>query len=180
MLIGESVAMFVSLGRGLRWRFRMEDVSKLAEATHERAALLTRFREPFARALEVFLDELRRQGFLQIPDDCDAEDDLATSWDELPNGLQKKFEAEIDRNNALMAARKLDPIEFTEDSPAIAVANRLKWVAHEKGVSQKELAKRLGVSPSVVNKVFKDPDRSKVATLRRVAEALGVDLHAII
>jgi len=37
-------------------------------------------------------------------------------------------------------------------------------------MSQKQFAKMLGVTPAVINRVPKKPDRSKVATLRRTAE----------
>ena len=71
-------------------------------------------------------------------------------------------------------------MDFTEDSPAQAAASRLRRVAKEQGVTQQELAKRLGVTPAVISRVFKIPNRSKVDTLRRIADALGVELVEIV
>lgn len=59
-------------------------------------------------------------------------------------------------------------------------AGRLKWLADQLGLTQKEIARRIGVSPVVVNRVFKDPDRSTVATLRRIAAAMGLRLSTLI
>jgi len=74
-----------------------------------------------------------------------------------------------ERNDALAKAGNLKVIEFTADSPAEAAAGRLKRIARERGIS-----------PAAVNRVFKRPDRSKVATLRKIAAAMGVALHELI
>jgi len=86
----------------------------------------------------------------------------------------------MEKNDELVAAGKLEAVEFSADSPAALAASRLGRVARAKGVSQKELAERLGVSASFISKVFKQPDRSKVATLRKIAEALGVEVREIV
>jgi DNA-binding phage protein len=129
--------------------------------------------EPFAKALAVFIREVLRA-------EQRAEAGPAPSWQELPAVLRRELSAEMEKNDELLAARKLQAIEFTEDSPAALVASRLGRVARAKGVSQKELAERLGVSPSFISKVFKQPDRSKVATLRKIAEALSVEVREIV
>lgn len=58
--------------------------------------------------------------------------------------------------------------------------NRLQHLLHQKGMTQAALARKLGVSPAVVNRVLKRPDRSMVATLRRIAAALQAELWEII
>jgi len=85
-----------------------------------------------------------------------------------------------EENEALAKAGKLKVGEFTADSPAEAAAGRLKRIARERGISQKAIATKLGVTPAAVNRVFKRPDRSKVATLRKIAAAMGVALHELI
>ncbi|MEW6249342.1 MAG: helix-turn-helix transcriptional regulator [Planctomycetota bacterium] len=46
------------------------------------------------------------------------------------------------------------------------VHRRLRRVLKAKGMKQSELARRLGVSPVVVSRVLKNPERSTGATLR--------------
>lgn len=59
-------------------------------------------------------------------------------------------------------------------------AARLKWLAFQLDLTQKEIAKRVGVSPVVINRIFKNPDRSTVATLRKIAKAMNVTLFELI
>lgn len=77
----------------------------------------------------------------------------------------------------LRASRRRNPIFVTDDetAPRFAAA-RLKWLAFQLGLTQKEIARRVGVSPVVINRIFKNPDRSTVATLRKIAKAMGVKL----
>ena len=58
--------------------------------------------------------------------------------------------------------------------------NRLQLLLKQKGMTQAALARKLGVSPAVVNRVLKRPDRSMVATLRKIAAALHAELWEII
>jgi len=69
---------------------------------------------------------------------------------------------------------------FDEGARARFAASRLKWLAFQLNLTQKEIARRVGVSPVVINRIFKDPDRSSVATLRKVAKAMGVKLIELI
>jgi len=144
--------------------------------------LLSCFGGPFARALAVFLEELAQSGVLSSnPSQSNSpEKNLPASWDQLPEGLRRELEAEIRQNNEHLNSGEIEAMPFTSGSTTVAVANRLRQVAQSKKVSQKELARRLEVSPSVISKVFKNPDRSTVRTLKRIAKALGVELHAII
>jgi transcriptional regulator with XRE-family HTH domain len=59
-------------------------------------------------------------------------------------------------------------------------SDRLKWLAAQLDLTQKEIAKRVGVSAVVINRIFKNPDRSSVATLRKIAKAMGVKLTELI
>ena len=134
--------------------------------------LLDRLGEPFAKALAVFIREVLRT-------EQTAEGGPAPSWRELPVALRHESVLRWKRTTSCWP-RKLRPVEFTDDSPAALAAGRLGRVARAKGISQKELAERVGVSPSFISKVFKQPDRSKVATLRKIAEALSVELREIV
>lgn len=63
--------------------------------------------------------------------------------------------------------------------PRLAAA-RLQWLAFQLDLTQKEIARRVGVSPVVINRIFKNPDRSTVATLRKIAKAMNVKLVELI
>lgn len=152
----------------------------------EQAAPLAEFGVAFAKGLAAFLAELQRRGMLQ-PGKCavgdaarPAADEPPADWSQLPVDLRRQFEDELARNRTAHASGELSPIEFDEAGVPTAIANRLRQVADVRGVTQKELAQRLNVSPSVINKVFRHPERSKLTTLRKLAAALNVDLRDII
>lgn len=56
-----------------------------------------------------------------------------------------------------------------------ALAESIKAVMAEHGVTQRELAKRLGTHPVVVNSTIHNPN-VKVSTLQRYAAAIGCTL----
>ena len=56
-----------------------------------------------------------------------------------------------------------------------ALAESIKAVMAEHGVTQRELAKRLGTHPVVVNSTIHNPN-VKVSTLQRYADAIGCTL----
>lgn len=102
------------------------------------------------------------------------------SFEQVEPVLRARLNALVDRQEAALRAGKLEVMEWTDDSAPQAAARRLWRVAKERGISQKTLAAKLGVTPAVISRVFKNPDRSKVATLRKIAKAIGVELYEII
>lgn len=86
------------------------------------------------------------------------------------------YDPEIERLKKLQAAGKLKTVAMDEDFAAEYNARRIRWRAEELGLTQREIARRVGVSPVVINRIFKNPDRSTVATLRKIAKAMGVKL----
>ena len=64
-----------------------------------------------------------------------------------------------------------------EVDPQIAVAIALRWARQEAGLTQGQLASRIGISQQQVAKLERPEANPSVATLRKVAEALGVRLH---
>lgn len=56
-----------------------------------------------------------------------------------------------------------------------ALAESIKAVMAEHGITQRELAKRLGTHPVVVNSTIHNPN-VKVSTLQRYADAIGCTL----
>lgn len=76
-------------------------------------------------------------------------------------------------------ARKNKPAAYVELTPRVArevTGIHLRRLVRARGMTQKDLASRLGVNPSVITRVFARPDRARVETLQRIADALGVPL----
>jgi ribosome-binding protein aMBF1 (putative translation factor) len=60
--------------------------------------------------------------------------------------------------------------------PVLAVRLQLRWARQDAGLSQSQLAKRVGVSRQQVS-LLESPDANlTVSTLKRIAEALGMEL----
>ncbi len=136
---------------------------------------------PFAKAFAVFIKELLNSGLWS---DIGKKNVVTlnnipwNSWLDLPEELRNEFEREIRQNNEMLKRGEIGSLELNDECIAIsATANRLKQVLKEKGMSQKELANRLDVSPSFISKVLKNPDRSTVKTLRSIAKAIDVELN---
>jgi DNA-binding Xre family transcriptional regulator len=158
----------------------MSGVSKPIDQSDMRD-FLEQFGVPFARALGTFVREVLEGQNVPAEDGTKGSEIVAPQeWSQLPASVRQHFEATIQRNNELLKSGTLQSFEFTEEAPALGLANRLKAVAKQKGVSQQKLAERLKVSPSFVSKVLKNPDRSQLSTLRRIAEALGVELRDVL
>lgn len=48
------------------------------------------------------------------------------------------------------------------------------------GLTQTQLAKKLGVPQSQISRIERNPDRTTVRTLKKIAKALGVDVSALV
>lgn len=134
------------------------------------------FRKAFERAVEAALPLLQ-------PDRSsvsELEARLPRSWDELPEAYRKTVEKEIEEGEKRIADGTQKVMVLTEADIAARIAAGLKEVLRAKRVSQSELARRLGVSPSVITKILRNPERSQLSTLYRITQALEVDLHAVV
>lgn len=135
---------------------------------------MDRYAEPFARALAVFVKEMAktesREGVVADHERDSLDDD----------DLEPQIAEIVKHNDRLAAAGQLDSLVLDEDAISKAVATRIRWVMNEQGVSQRQLAEQIGVSSSVISRVLKNPDRSKVETIRRIAEALDIELREIL
>ncbi len=63
--------------------------------------------------------------------------------------------------------------------PPPAVNISIRRIRESAGITQAELARRLGVSQSLVNRWESPAGRPQVATLQRIADALGLNLSVI-
>lgn len=143
-------------------------------------AIFKRFSEPFAHALAVFVRESCQAGLFAEAEGRDKNAGNQQSTDPLQKHLDQLLARSIKENDRLAKSGKLASVEVTADSASKVVATRLRWIIKERGLSQTELAKKVGVAPPVISRLLRNPDRSRVATLRKIAEALDVDLHNIL
>jgi len=142
--------------------------------------IMQRYAEPFARALAVFVQELSKSdagGPLHRDADLACSADTAAEGDD--EALMKELARAIAENDALEKAGKLEVLEINQDTASKAVAGRLRWIIRDRGLTQKQLAAKIGVTPGRISHVLRNPDRSKVDTLRKLARALDIDLRQI-
>ena len=62
-------------------------------------------------------------------------------------------------------------------APQLAVAVTLRWARQDAGLTQAELARRVGVSQQQVAKLERPGANPSIATLRKLADALGVRIE---
>ena len=70
-------------------------------------------------------------------------------------------------------------IDF-EDFAAQLAADRIVEARKARKMTQKALAAKLGVPQSQISRIERNPDRTTVRTLKKIAKALGVDVSALI
>jgi len=157
-------------------------------ATGHRESGITeeRYVAAFAKGLAVFLRELgmppssNSSNGATAPTHCD---DLPPhyvndEWDE--EEILQEFQENVQRNEALAKAGKLKSIRVTDDMVARELAPRLRAIIRARGLTQKALAEKLGVSPARISAVLKRPNKMKLDTLRRIADALGIGVREIV
>ncbi|MCL2646526.1 MAG: helix-turn-helix transcriptional regulator [Phycisphaerales bacterium] len=132
-------------------------------------ALTDELADPFAKALATFVRET-----------AGATDSTKTLIEKLQSSkaLQKASRQHIaqlqkEHRQAKKEGRATERLEFVDiPEPKPTLQNLVR----QKGITQKELAKRTGMDAAMVSRVLKDPNRSKLATVKRIAHALGVRL----
>jgi DNA-binding XRE family transcriptional regulator len=83
------------------------------------------------------------------------------------------------------AIRKLDRADETEwidwdDLKLEFAAERIVAARKAKRLTQKQLGAKLGLPQSQISRIERNPDRTTVRTLKRIARALGVDVSALV
>lgn len=142
--------------------------------------LMMQVSESFARAYAILVKELSDNFENQELLKKKVVDAPWDTWDDLPKALRDEFEKEIKKNDALLEKGEISSFHFDANGVAVISANYLKQLLAEKNISQKELAQRMHVSASHISKVLKDPTRSTVKTLQKIAKAIGVDLKLVV
>ncbi|MCK4340232.1 MAG: helix-turn-helix transcriptional regulator [Phycisphaerae bacterium] len=75
------------------------------------------------------------------------------------------------------------PDAQTDDDATVrarVVRNKLLQALRKQGWSQAELARRMGVSATVISRIFRKPERCKITTLRKVSGKLKVHVSDLI
>lgn len=62
----------------------------------------------------------------------------------------------------------------------VMIAHRILQCLKQKGISQRELAKQLGVSPQALTKIVKGRRNLTLSTIRKIEKALEIDLINIV
>ncbi|MCK4341774.1 MAG: helix-turn-helix transcriptional regulator [Phycisphaerae bacterium] len=146
-------------------------------------AMMLMLGEPFALAFAVFIRELAHAGFGDLAAALPAHEmseGTDERFEELAPADRQRAEAGLAAAQALKQTGQLEELELPAYTPETVAGNRLRRVLAKKKMKQVDLAKKMGISPAVVNRVLKNPDRSMVATLRKIAAALDVELYEII
>ena len=135
--------------------------------------IMSEFARPFARALAVFVDELTRR----------QDGPITSSREVYPADVeeldQQELEAEFAQVDKMASEGTLETLELTERTLPELITFRIRAALEAKGWSQARLAEEIGVSATVISRVLKQPDRSRVATLHRIASVLGIDLSRL-
>ena len=83
-----------------------------------------------------------------------------------------------------VAARKVDdPDEAFTDADQVALelaGKRIADARKAKRMTQKALGEKLHLPQSRISRIERNPDRTSLKTLKRIARALGVDVRALI
>jgi DNA-binding XRE family transcriptional regulator len=95
-----------------------------------------------------------------------------------------EYERILDQLEARVLERILDE-PGTRWIPASDAALRLAGESladarRRAGLTQKQLAERLDMPQSQISRIERNPDRTTVRTLRRVAAALGLDIGSML
>ena len=82
---------------------------------------------------------------------------------------------------AIRTAADPDTQWVDADDWALRLAGRrIAECRKAKGVTQNDLAQRLKIDQSQISRIERNPDRSTLKTLKRIAKALGVDVRHLI
>lgn len=130
------------------------------------------FADAFARYTVQVLSSAGAQAWSSSPADREPGlEPAADTIDDAPKWVRQAYER----------AKRGDTEPLPQEQARRRVArNKLVVAMRQRGMTQAELARRLGKSPTSVSRILRNPDRSRVETIRAIAEALDVDLTEIL
>ena len=96
----------------------------------------------------------------------------------------EEYEELIKTNMALSAIAKLNDKDSewvdADDFALELAAERIARARKAAGLTQKQLGDKLKLPQSQISRIERNPDRTTVRTLKRIARALGVDVSALV
>jgi hypothetical protein len=129
----------------------------------------------FARAYAEFVRALSQEPFITGPaQPTSAAFILQEATD--PAALNRARKSHREH----LASPHAPTIDFDPAIPAKTAGQRLKLLLKSRGLKQSEIARRLGVAPSVISRVLKYPQRSRLGTIQKIAKAAGIPLGELI
>jgi hypothetical protein len=97
-----------------------------------------------------------------------------------PADLERELSRSFADVDARRAAGTLQSEVLTPERSAQAFADRLKSLLGAQRLTQRELAARLKITPAALSRILKNPERSKVSTLRRIAREMNLSLADVV
>lgn len=95
-----------------------------------------------------------------------------------------EYERLMDTRMAQSAIRKLeDPNTRWIDADQLGIdiaGERIASARKAAGLTQKQLGEKLGLPQSQISRIERNPDRTTVRTMKKIARALGVDISAFL
>jgi len=144
-----------------------------AEAFLANEALVQRLGRLFAESFAVYTVEviarLSRQG-TDGGRGAAARSGEATT-EQVPDWVRQAYRRSMEKGVETETADEVRPN---------AARNQLVLALRDRGMTQADLARKLGRSPTVISRIFRHPERSRLRTLREIAEALDLDLSDIL
>ena len=118
---------------------------------------LASYGQPFAKALAVFVQEMRaaqRRSASQ-----------AASATPAPP-----------RVSSLVSAAELAESQDLDDVFPVSLAQRIRMAMASRGMNAVQLAEATGVSTSTISRLLQNPEKTRLTTLRKIAGVLGIPL----
>lgn len=91
--------------------------------------------------------------------------------------LLEKLSVAVSEKDLLCSERRREGRHWLRKSRQFSLS--LMYNLKEMGVSQRELAERMGVSPSYIGKLLRGKENLSLETITKVEEALGVEMLCI-
>jgi ribosome-binding protein aMBF1 (putative translation factor) len=149
----------------------------MATQSKLKAEAIERWSAPFGRALGEFIRTV--SGMDRLPN--------STSRSVSKSGFVTESISEAEAPEAYAEFRRLiaqhengPSVEFDPAVPAKHYGSKLKLVFKKRGIKQAVIARKLGVAPSVISRVFKHPEKSKLQTIRKIANAAGISMAELV
>jgi DNA-directed RNA polymerase specialized sigma subunit len=141
-------------------------------------AIMTQYAVPFAKALAVFVREVELLHGNRPS--ASAETMWTTSDDDNDDSFHQELADAVATHRKLEKQGELEMLELAGDEVTRSIAERLRFLMASQHLTQKELARRMGVSAARVSQALKNPDHLKVDTLRKIAAAMGIGLREVL